>query len=858
MAKKKVYVIQHNHFDPIWRRGWLRAFDYKGKRIRPYSELEKMVFDVWIENGKRGATFSEGQAAVVRHYVESNPDKLPILQDFVKRGIFELTAAGETVADTNMPSGETLLRNLVMGQRWFEDTFGVIPSCGWLEDAFGQSAQIPQLFRGCEVRYVHRLSYKRVPGQYWRGLDGSVVFTGEAPHENWCGNCYKIPPCPKCNGIGGHCEYCSGTGFDTTGRITDEMVKSALSAQYNGEPFSILIVGGEESIPNPNLPELVAEANTTNEFYEFQFGTFADLEREFADLVEKVDDPNINISDQVEANPVSTGCYVSRIKIKQEFRAIEHLLIAAEKWATIAWLQGIDYPTDNLNVAWKNLLFTAFHDAITSTHIDSAFSELMDMFAEARKNVDTVLKKALSSIAAHTPGDTRIVVFNSESWERSDLVEITIPTPQTPITLRDIDSGSCIEILNMEPLHNGLRLTFLAPMVPPLGYRAIAVEKAEEDINSSVLQEKGPGVIENEFFCIHANDKGITSIFDKRLQKEIVVTEPFYPNELILEEDVGHPWGTQKAPEFTEPLSRYTRSVTITKAPGFSEIILTGKYTGNDENTKELRWVQKTRLYKGLPRIEFHTSIDWDTAQRRIRIAIPTPIKTSEATYAIPYGALKRGPYEPELNILPSTNGDWPAVNWIDVSNKEWGVGLLNAGTPSHKVVDGTIFVSVLRSPTDSWCLNEPEYYDCPDFDGARDAGHHEFKYAIVSHTGDWREAEMERLGRAFNTPLIGWLSSSPGSGSLPPVFSFIELNNTPNVIISAIKKADRDNSVIVRLAETNGTEGKASLCIQRGGRPVAITNFLERLDQPISGDTVNLAPFKILTVRLKGRSTRQ
>lgn len=850
--KKRIYVIQHNHFDPIWRRGWLRAFDYQGKRYRPYSELEKMVFDIWVENAKRGATFSEGQAVVVRQYVRNNPEALPVLIDLVRRGIFELTAAGETVADTNMPSGETLLRNLVMGQLWFYDTFGVVPSCGWLEDAFGQSAQIPQIFRGCEVRHVNRLSYKRVPGQYWRGLDGSVIFTADAPYEAWCGSFYKIPPCSACNGMG--CESCMNTGFENTGRITDDMVRSALSGQFDGEPFSMLIVGGEESIPNPNLPELVVEANNSNSEYEFYFGTYADLEREFADLINKVDNPDLEISDQVEANPVSTGCYVTRIRIKQEFRAIEHLLTAAEKWATIAWLQGVDYPSDALDAAWRDLLFTAFHDAITSTHIDSAYFELMDMFAQARKNVGVILDTALTNLAARTPGDTaRLVVFNSESWEREDLVQVRIPWANGAIALRDMDSGEAVEILESVSVDEGALIVFRSPSVPALGYRTIAIESVECS-PSSIHEEIGPGQIENDFFRIEANDRGLVSIFDKRLERNVALSSSYLPNELVLEEDIGHPWGTQKTPEREEPLSRYTNNVSITHFDGFSEIRVTGKYAGNDTNVKKLNWVQATRLYKGIPRVDFITSIDWDTAQRRIRLAFPTPIRTSEAVYAIPYGAIKRGPYEPELNILPSTNGDWPAVNWIDISDGNWGIGILNTGTPSHRVVDGTVFMSILRSPTDSWCLNEPEYYDCPDFDGARDSGHHEFRYAIVSHSGDWRTGKMEQLGREFNAPLIGWIVSGRGDASLPAVHSFAKLSATPNVVVSAIKKAYRDSSVIVRLAETNGMVGKASITIEGAGQPIATTNFLERLDQSMVDETISLSPFKILTVRFEGK----
>lgn len=849
---RPVYIVQHNHFDPIWRRCWNRSFMYEGRQYRPYSELERRVFDIWIENAKRGATFSEGQAAVVRKYVENRPEMLPVLQDFVRRSLFELTAGGETVPDTNMPSGETLLRNFVMGARWFEDTFGVIPSVGWLEDAFGQSAQIPQILRGCEVKHVCKLSYKRVPGSYWRGLDGSVIFTAEPPFERGCGSFYKIPPCEKCLGAG--CSVCGRTGFADSGHITDEHIREALSADYPGDPFSMLSIGGEESIPNPRLPEIVAEAKSKPGAPDFRFGSWADLAREYADLIAKVDDPDLDVSEQVEANPVSTGCYVTRIEIKKAFRSVENRLIAAEKWMTVAWLQGENYIGDHLARAWRSLLFVAFHDAITSTHINSAYFELMDMLSAAGRAANAIAKGAAGSITLDIAGTGRgVVLFNSEGWARRDVQWITADWIQGTVALRDASTGEPVEIIGTRNEGDAVEYGFRTPEVPPLGYRTILIEPADAPL-SAASEETGPGVIENEFFRITASEKGIVSVFDKRLGSETADTAKYLVNELVLEEDVGHPWGTQKQPEFEEGFSKYTSAVSITRSAGFAEIRVSGKYAGNDPNVEDLKWTQTATLWKGVPRIDFRTDVDWDTAQRRIRVAFPTPIKTSEAMYAIPYGAVRRGTYEPELDIMPSTNGDWPAVNWVDVYDETngWGVGLLNTGTPSHKVSDGVVFMSILRSPTDSWCLNEPEFYDCPDFDGARDAGAHTFTYALVPHSGDWRAAGIERLGREFNTPIQALPLRFTGKGTRPAVHSFLETDATPNVVISAIKKADRDDSVIVRLAETDGMEGHASVSLEGAGAVVSATNYLERADEPAGEGPIALGPYKVVTLRLR------
>jgi alpha-mannosidase len=326
-------------------------------------------------------------------------------------------------------------------------------------------------------------------------------------------------------------------------------------------------------------------------------------------------------------------------------------------------------------------------------------------------------------------------------------------------------------------------------------------------------------------------------------------------NELLLEEDKGDPWGTMEAPPPAERLSSYTTDVRIRRAENVSEVTILGQYKGDDPGVKVLSWRQSVVLYKGCDRIDFRTEIDWDTYRRRLRIALPTGLNTDEAVYSIPYGALKRGKYEPEMTVEFGTNGDWPAVNWIDVfdQSRDYGVALLNAGTPSHKVDGGVILLSVLRSPADLWSVTEEDYDHCLDFDGVRDSGSHEFRYSLLPHQGDHASAEIEKRGREFNNPLICRGLIGHKKGKLGRTHSFLTLDATRNVIITAIKKADRDDSIIVRLAETDGTPGEASVSIEGAGLHASLVNFLERHPERVSGP-VPFAPFRIATVRLEGQ----
>lgn len=845
-----VYLVQHNHFDPIWRRGWERSFDYRGKRYRPYAELEEHFFNTWLENARSGATLSEGQAVVFRKFLERNPGRLDELKQLVKDGIIELTAAGETVADTNMPSGETLLRNLVLGQLWFEETFGVIPSGGWLEDAFGQSAQIPQIFRGCECDMVHRLSYKRVPGSVWKGLDGTPIFTGVEPGGGGSGHCIKIPPCPVCSGFG--CKECRQTGLDLPKvSIPDADIENALCQDFSSSPFWLLAFGGEEAAPNPRLPEIVKRVSARTGV-KMSWGGFNDIALYHADGISRMKAGDFEASDQVEANPVSTGCYVSRIRIKQEFRRIENLLNVAERWAAVAYLRGEPYPEEELLQAWRSLLFVAFHDAITSTHIDQAYYEILDMLEQAEHEAGHVLEDALEFLSSGIEGEpgATLAIFNADSWTRSDPVSIRLEGVSGVPRLTG-PNGEELAVLDCSAEGEMVDVTFAPPPVPALGFAVVSIDPDAAPIDTGEITD-APGEISNEFIRIVCSDKGVESVVDLQTGKPALRAGDFRVGELILEEDIGHPWGTMSAPSFREGLSRFTKRITVRKAAGCQEITLIGQYQGSDDGTRVLTWRQSIKLYAGVPRIDFHTSVDWDTAQRRIRMAFPTGIATSQATYSVPYGALERSAYEPDMNQLPSTNGDWPAINWVDVYDSQAGrgVALVNLGTPAHTVENGLLLVSLLRSPTDRWCLNEPEYYDCPDFDGARDAGMHEFSHTLIPHQGDYVQARIERRAREINAPLQPHMPDAC-SGKLGASHAFARFDLSENVLLSALMKSYRDGSVVARFAETGGRPGSAALTLAGTKKgPVEEVNFLERGARPLQGP-LELGPWKIATLKL-------
>ena len=844
---KPIHIIQRNHLDSLWQRCWNHSFDCQGKRYRSYADLQEHIIDLWLENAKHGTAFVEGQSVVFRKYIERNAERLSEIRELVQNGQIELFMAGEIVCDTNMPSGETLLRNLVLGQQYFMDTFGVMSAIGSLEDAFGQSAQMPQLFRGVGCKMVANLSRKRVPGKYWKGLDGSVVFIGGVFPAHYVGHWTKVSPCPACNGMG--CDECDGRGLADMAGLPDDDIWREMTADFYDAPFGVFIMGGEEAIPNIRLPEMIERAR--KEFgLDIKHGLLAKTLDYCADDIARIDDKDIEVSDQVESNYIYTGCYVSRIKIKQELRRIESLVNTAERWATIAHILGMQYPQDDLLAAWRHLTFLGFHDAVTGTHLRQPYFELLDMIANVDCRMDDVIEQSLDTIEQQIKAEEDkqyLVLYNSDSWERNDPITVVADTQGIP-RLKSSTDGE-IEVLDISAEGNNVAFTFRAS-TPALGFSVIEVSPDSAPIHSGVISSS-PGEVENEFYKIEISDKGIESIFDKRSGR-MIASDGYLINEMLLEEDKGDFWGTMEAPPPVVRLGQYTTSVKIRRAENVSEVMVTGQYKGDDAGVKILTWRQSMTLYKGYDRIDFHTEIDWDTEKRRIRLAFPTGIVTDEAYYSIPYGVLKRGKYEPEYNADYGTNGDIPAVNWIDVfdEDKDFGVALVNTGTPSHKVEDGVIFLSVLRSPADLWSVSEEDYDHCLDFDDGRDQGSHNFYFSLIPHRGDYTSAGIEKRGREVNNPLICRNLCGSTKGDLGQTHSFMKLNATDNVLITALKKADKDDSVIVRLAETEGESGEFSIEIEGAGSNKETVNFIEMDAKPAVGK-IAMEPFKIVTVRL-------
>lgn len=871
MEKKKLYIIPNQHMDLVWRRCFDRDIQYGGQNFVSYTDIEKIYIDDSIKLCEKYDfyRFSVESVAVLAQYLRNNPDKEEVIDRLIRQKRLYVPFTGNNIVDSNLPMGESIVRNYRQGYHWLKSRYGHVPDGADRNDAFGNSAQMPQIFRNFGVKWAYNVTYSPCTAPYWRGLDGSTVYNIEPVRVGTVGGYPKYPPCPACGGFKDQpCPVCGDRRVDQAHmdrrrfrlNLLEEALRESTLPGY-------ILAGGEEVAPQEDIALWALE---NRDRYAIDFANFEMYRKYRQKEIDGVDDADAAlVMDSPECNCNNTGVYVSRIKVKQQFRALEHLVYAAEALAAAAYSRTGTYPWEKFDAIWEKLLFVMFHDAITSTHVDAGYEEIMDTMAQARQLTEDIIGEL------------------APARESQDELWITNPlgVPVSAICQGVIPKGHTLEkavILSRTPGDREDTVRFVAPKLEPWGSVCCPVVPGEESrqvcfaagegymTGDGVLTNKSTqGAVtenhsqeirmENEFFRLRLTDRGIEEIFDKRLGTVVARAGEYTVGEWILETDIGSPWATLSEDMRRQSLSRYTRIVRHEKT-GDAQAVTFGitpdVRQGFGETCFAVSW--SVTLARGVDQVLFAGDVHWDTWNHRLRIAFPTPIQ-GRHLYDIPYGFLERKPYEKRI-VLPGGDSDWagaagdyPAIHWAGIDGDTASVALLNRGTPSYQIFssengDAVISLSVLRSPTMPTCLHAGADYNMPLFDGMRDAGVHHFEYALKSYSGSLVESRIHADGIGFNArPVIS--KEKPDLTGLPVLQS-------ENSWISTLIPALDRKGLILRVAEYRGKTGAFTLKLPANITAVRETDMKEDTlnTLPIANSRVTdvLRPFEIKTLYLE------
>lgn len=814
--EKKILITVDNHFDIGWRRSQDRQISSKGYVYISYSDIQRYNIDDNIALCEKYPQyrFNIENVWVVRNYLENYPEKAERLKELYREGRCYTPLSGENIMDSNMPCGESIVMNFVRGKKWIESELGYSPHLAIRNDSFGNSAQIPQILKKCGIKWVTGLNYSSPSADYWKGIDGSVVYCGNIPEVGRGGGWKKYSPCSKCNGFGNinglECDACKGRGIDR--HIEKEMHISFDSNAFGDSEVGRIVVNSEEIIPNEEILRFVDK-------YSDSFNIrVAKLEDPYTVLYKKI----INLPEEstfyhnsAELNPNNTGCYVSRIKTKQWVRKIENSLGTLE---TLLVLSDTPEPI-LMETLRRNALYCMCHDQITGEHVDAVFEDItekVNLFKDGENEVISLFEGK---------GDG-ITVFNSLSVDYNCLTEIK----HKPGFFYKLISENGKEYLPVETSVNIDKYLIDIPALKSVRFNVECINDiTKNDIsiteknnsykysgilqgNSNVTQTINGGdinTIENDYFRLAYNIKGILSIYDK--QQNIIISEKrnHYVGQLVYEHDEGSPWATLSPDRHEENIDCSLESVE--KCGGFERIVYS--YQSEVASTGSIEGLSAKHiitLYKGIKKIDFKTEVKWDDYNRRLKVVFPI-IGNAENRYLyeIPYAFIRRDSYEPVYNWAGS-NGDWPAINWVGMNIDNRSIALFNRGLPCNRMDnydDGELItISLLRCPALPTYLHEPKSYSMTEWDGMRDAGEHCLEYALTSYNCLLEDSTVVADGTIYNrNPCV--LKGNIDLFDAPKIKS-------DNIRISALKASLDGTGMIIRAVEFRGKNGIADITV--------------------------------------------
>ena len=823
---KKIFVAPHQHFDIIWRRTY-------GHYVKLREQIILRVFDLLKIYPQ--FRFFISQAVVVRMFLKQHPELKEEFINYLKDGRIEIVSGMETLPDLNMVSGESIVRNIISGRGWFEKELNASIKIASFMDAFGMNAQIPQILKKAGYNY---LVPGRMPnvnsdlehGTYgrfiWEGLDGTRII-GVLGVESAPGALSET----SVKGLyGWGIMEGEDDEYEKHKERKDVMVKAIKEGikalgQLNGKEVYFNLMG-EEHLPNGIFIDLVAGKDKKSTRYIFV------TPRDYFSAVEK-NESNLPVL-KGEFNPTLTGCYTTRIRVKQKNRRLETLLAETEKLACMAHLYGKEYPISEFQEIWKEVYFCQFHDGICGCHNDDTFKLIMKKFDAALKQTHKILDSSLqflvSMIDTRNEGGDCVVIFNTLNWARKDVVRLNGVT-----RLRIFDEqGKEVPIQRLND-----EILFVAD-VTSLGYKSYRCKKGNiSSVKNVSLKDTTLHTCRYQIGIQHS----LLHIYDKELKQNLIPENTVLAG-IRVRQDKGTLWtenftGQEVIPE--DKLKRVEEGDVFIRAEYEGEL----KYCPW-HGFQSLEWRKEIFFYKDIDRIDIRLIIDWKGCDTEIAVLFPINIdmSKSQSWYGIPFGMVKRQPYYKEEEYI-YTSGSWPALLWADYGNSDRGVTISDTGTPGYSMEKGVIGISILRSPS----RGKVPFFPLKPEKLAYDNGRHEFSFSVVPHTGDFRKVRSYRSGWEINAPFLAVRGKSH-AGGIPDNYSFIAMDS-PNIICSSCKISEDGETLIIRLYETEGKVTTTTLNTAFKVEGIWETNLLEEIYNTVEDRILNFGPFEIKTLKV-------
>ena len=789
-----LYVVAYSHLDTQWRWEYPRVInEYIPKTLHDnFALLDKYPNYVFNFSG----------ANRYRMMKEYWPADYARLKTYVAAGRWFPAGSSMEEGDVNAPSAESIFRQILYGNRFFQREFGKTSAEYMLPDCFGFPSSLPSILahaglKGFSTQKLTWNSAANVGGRgsieetprgipwnvgWWQGPDGRGIVAALNPGSYGGQIREDISKSPPTIPNAGSSLVDWPRRVDRNGKV------SGLFTDYHyygtgdtgGAPREDSVRMMESIVTRNDGPLKVVSATAEQMFLNIRPEYIKNLPRYEGDLL---------LTDH------SAGSITSQAYQKRWNRKNELLADAAEKASIGAmWLGSRVYPQERLNNAWTLVMGGQFHDILPGTATPKAFQYSWNDDVIAMNQFAGVLTSATEGIAAALNTQTKghaIVVYNPLNIFREDVVEASVPDDgeAAKATIRVVGPGGVVVPSQLQ----GEKVLFLAK-VPSVGYAVYDVQYVPYVKKESTLTVSQSS-IENHRYRIRLNSAGdVTSIFDKQINRELLEA----PMRLAIKNDTPAQWPAWNM-DWTDQQKPPRGYVS---GPAQIRVVEDGPVRVGVEvvrQTEGSTFRQTVRLSEGDAgnRVEFSDVIDWHTSNANLKATFRLTAANPNATYNWDIGTIERGNNDERKFEVPSHQ-------WFDLKDRSgtFGVTILSdCKYGSDKPDDKTLRLTLLRTPG---IAPRAGYAD----QSSQDWGRHEILYGLASHAGDWRRAQTDWHAQRLNQPLIAF-ESSKHPGRLGKTFSILSVGNS-RVRVLALKRAEEDpEEIIVRIVELDGREAR-------------------------------------------------
>ncbi|MHA1315256.1 MAG: alpha-mannosidase [Candidatus Helarchaeota archaeon] len=791
-------------------------------------------------------TFSNTSPQYYYWTEELTPAIFERVKSRVAEGRFELIGGMWVEPDLNLVSGESLIRQRLYGQRYYLEKFGKPSTVAYLSDCFGYPWTLPQILKksGAKYFYTNKMSWNDYSlfnfiAFHWKSPDGSSILTYCMPYSvnNFAGH-------PNVGDFDKHARFFpseSEFSYDTD----PDVIKNSGSKDH------IQDIGVVYGIGDGGGGPIREEIIFFKQLYKLGMCDFITME-EYFKMIEKEQDrlPIWNDEMYLETH---RGVYTSHVWLKELNRKAEIDMQNVELLSTLMALHGMPYPKKRLEKLWKLILFNQFHDILPGSSIPEVYEDVRDDFKIIQFHVNKLLNGALEHLAKILQVQARsLLIFNSLSWDRSALIEI------------DDDNKLMDEQGNALPCqqdHSGTWL-HLVSNVPAFGFKLVergkSTKKSEFKSDLNIQENEQTIRIENQEIVAEIDRKtgNLVQLFSKSLQREFLTGEA---NKLRFFKDKAAQfpaWNIDKCylsrPINFDSTNRTISCEAVEKGPLRICVKILEKFDGIEVQKQVLLLAHENAL-------RFTLDVKGIQKETLIKLEFPFNIEANKISSEIACGVIDR-------HIRPKTKpqkGRWEisAHKWVDVSDSEAGVTLCNKTRFGHDAKYHPRYKSIVRmtigrrprypkgGPPITSMIPSRKVHEQSEF-------HVEY-WAVPHGKGSWKETLSFQKAHELNNPFIT-KEVKKSSGKLPSGTNFFKIE-PPNVLLTALKQAEDDNQVILRLFETMGKQTTCTISFHESMiiSDVKEVDLLELNPQKIKiqneGEIkIKIKPFEIKTLKMK------